>query len=284
MMRAWLVGLAVVACAASGAAAQRRFSSRVETVRVDALVTDDGRPVTGLTAADFEVRDNGVLQRVELVSTDTVPVSVMLALDTSASLTPPRLEALRVACRALLKNLRPGESAGLVTFSHTIRQPQAMSTDVQAVVEALARVEPDGSTALVDAVYSALSLTEDAPGRPLLVVFSDGTDTISLQQPRKVVRAARQFETVLYGVSAGGPPARDPFLRDVARATGGSVFNVGAGDSLERTFARVLDEFRQRYLLSFTPQGVTKGGWHTLDVRVKRRGASVRARPGYVSQ
>ena len=77
--------IAVVTLAISPAAGARQFSSRVEAVRVDVLVTEDGVPVSDLTAADFEVRDNGVVQQIDLVSSELIPLNVVLALDLSAS-------------------------------------------------------------------------------------------------------------------------------------------------------------------------------------------------------
>src|SRR5574339_30707 len=83
-------------------AQQPTFSTRREAVRVDALVTDRGKVVTGLGASDFEVRDNGVLQTVDLVSFQQIPLNVFLALDTSASVSGERLTHLQTAGHALL--------------------------------------------------------------------------------------------------------------------------------------------------------------------------------------
>ena len=275
--------VALVACAIS-LGAQQRFSTRVERVRIDVLATRDGHPVLGLTAADFDVRDNGVTQQVTLADNTRVPVNVLIALDTSGSLSAERLDDLRKASRTVLRNLRPGESAGLMTFSHAIRQLQPMTMELERVDAALTEVKPSGYTALIDAVSAGVSAAEEASGRVLLLVFSDGTDTDSWHDADTVVAAARRSETVLYGISVTPRGESDPFLRNAAHATGGKVFEVQANNRLESTFAQILDEFRQRYLLSYTPTGVTKPGWHRLDVRVKKPGVSVRARPGYFAK
>jgi VWFA-related protein len=265
-------------------AQQARFTTKVESVRVDVLATADGRPVTDLTVNDFEIRDNGVVQKVSLVGADTAPVNVMLALDTSASLSAERFSRLRAASEALIGKLLPGESAGLITFSHVVTQRQALTTELRRVTDSLALVELAGDTSLVDAVSLGLSLGEQSSGRALLVVFSDGVDTFSWQSESLVLASARRAETVLYGVAVtpeGGSPR---FLRDAADVTGGKVLEVRSNDRLEAAFVQILDEFRQRYLLSYSPTGVTKPGWHKIEVRVKRRGVTAQARPGYFAR
>ncbi len=72
------------------------------------------------------------------------------------------------------------------------------------------------------------------------------------------------------------------FLRDVAQATGGSLVNLDSTENLDQTFVSLLEEFRQRYLVTYSPRGVSRGGWHRLDVRIKGRRAAVKARPGYL--
>lgn len=261
-----------------------RFTSRVETVRVDVLATDGTRPVTDLSAVDFEIRDNGIVQKLTLVGAEKAPVNVMLALDTSASLSHERMKRLRAACEALISKLQPGESAGLITFSHIVTLRQAMTTQLAGITAALGLVVPSGDTSLTDAVSLGLSLGEQSTGRALLVVFSDGVDTTSWEPDNIVLESARRSETVLYGVSVtreGGSPR---FLRDVAEFTGGKVMEVSANDRLEQAFVQILEEFRQRYLLSYSPAAGAKPGWHKIEVSVKRRGVTVRARPGYFAR
>ena len=74
---------------------------------------------------------------------------------------------------------------------------------------------------------------------------------------------------------------RVSFLRDLSEVTGGRLFSIESTKDLASTFAGILEEFRMRYLVSYSPQGVALGGWHRLEVRVKHRGATVKARPGY---
>jgi tetratricopeptide (TPR) repeat protein len=154
-----LAAVSVVAAMSASllAAAQApTFSARTRAVRIDVLATSGGRPVTGLGADDFEVRDNGVVQQVDLVSFDEVPLTLVLALDVSDSVSGERLTHLRQAAAAVLRDLRDHDQAALITFSHAIVVHGGLTRDRAAVDAALARVEPRGGTAIVDAVQSAI--------------------------------------------------------------------------------------------------------------------------------
>jgi len=265
--------------AGSGRPAAQTFSSRVDGVRLDVLVTDGGRPVPGLTAADFEVRDNGVPQHVDIVNLADVPVSVVLALDLSRSIAGPRLAALRVAGARLLDVLAPGDAAGLVSFNTAVVAETPLATDLAPTRLALAGSESGGDTALIDAALAAMLIGDTDAGRTLVVVFSDGVDTCSFISAAAAIDTAKRVNGVVYAVrSRGDEPA---FLRDLAAATGGRVVEIGDDGDPGPAFVQVLQEFRRRYVITYTPAGVGGGGWHRLDVRVARRGARVQARAGY---
>jgi VWFA-related protein len=284
-MRRASAALALLACSlATGAAAQAppTFSAEVEAIRVDVLVTDGDRPLTGLGPADFEVRDNGVPQEVAYVSSEKLPLNVILALDTSASVAGEALDRLRSAGRAVLDRLEPEDQAALVTFSHQVTLRQALTRDVASVARVLGQVEAEGETAVIDGSYAAVMLGEADVGRDLLIVFSDGVDTASWLTESQVLEAARRADLVVYGVSVRGSHRTD-FLRELGRLTGGSLLEVDSTRDLGTAFVRILDEFRQRYLVNYSPRGVPPGGWHELKVRVKGRRVSVKARAGYVA-
>ena len=273
--------LALLAAAAGGDRQQPTFTTRIEAVRVDVLVTRDGRPIRDLTAADFEVLDNGVRQHVDLVSFEQNPLNVVLVLDTSDSLAGEPMRRLRRAGTAVLDGLRPGDQAALLTFSHVVGPGLGLTADFRRVRRALEQAQPGGQTALTDATYAGMMVGESDVGRSLLIVFSDGVDTSSWLAADTVLETARRSDVVMYGVSAdaGG----QTFLKDLARATGGSLLAARQTDDLRFVFVSVLEEFRQRYLVSYSPQGVPKDGWHRIDVRVRARGATVKARPGYLA-
>ncbi len=280
-MRTLALASGVALLLAERPAAQTKFSSRVESVRLDVLVTAGGVPVPGLTAADFEVRDNGALQQPRIIGAGTLPLDVTLALDMSSSLEAERLATLRRAGSLLLNGLTKDDRAALLTFSHAVRERQAMTLDHAQVRRALDEAHAGGGTSLADAMYVGITLSEAAERRPLLIVFSDGIDTTSWLSAADAITAAKRFDTVVYGVSTAGAGDTPQILRDITAQSGGNLMQVAARD-LEASFVKILGEFRQRYLLSYTLRGAPKPGWHRIEVRVKKRGMNVKARTGYL--
>jgi VWFA-related protein len=257
------------------------FSSRIDAVPVDVLVTDNGKPVLGLTPADFEIFDNGVAQQVDLVSFDQVPLNVVLVFDMSDSVEGDRRARLLKGAGALLNGLKADDQAALVSFSHVVDRGAKLTRDVASVRAALERAEGIGETALVDGTFAGMMVGESDVGRGLLIVFSDGVDTASWLPPASVLDTAKRSGVVAYGVSVKSP-VRPEFLVELTSFTGGRLFEVERTQNLESVFLGVLEEFRHRYLVIYTPRGVSRAGWHQLDVRVKGR-RTVKARPGYLA-
>jgi VWFA-related protein len=243
------------------------------------------------TAADFELRDAGVLQTLEAIREEQTPIDVVLVFDLSHSVDGSKLSALRDAAGAFLDGLRPGvnglssaqgERAALLAFQEEVRLLQPLTGQVDRIRRALQIVTPRGSTALVDATYSALRFLEPGSHTPVVVVFSDGVDSLSWLTPAQVVEAASRSEALVYAVAARkrGDP-EDPFLDEVTRVTGGRVWTARSERELRARFLDVLNDIRSRYVLTYAPQGVGFSGWHAVDVRLKQRKGGVRARPGY---
>lgn len=274
----------VVVLMASGVRAQQSpaFTSKVEAVRVDVLVTDNGQVVQGLGPSDFEISDNGVPQVAELVSFDQVPLNVILALDASDSVAGERLDQLRGAGNALLAALKKEDQAALVAFSEAVQLGSRLTSDVALVRDALGAAAGNGTTALVDGTYAGIMVGESDAGRGLLIVFSDGVDTASWLSADAVLDTAKRADVVVYAVSVVSR-LKPEFLREITALTGGRLFEIEKTTNLASTFLGILDEFRHRYLVSYTPAGVARDGWHKLDVRVKNRRATIRARPGYLA-
>jgi VWFA-related protein len=293
------------------------FRTRASGVRFDVLVTDGDRPIPNLTAADFELTDNGVAQQVEVTRLFDLPVDVIIVLDTSASLGADGLEHLLHATDTLLGSLRASDRAALVTFSRVVTMRSALTLTHHTVRDMLKGLKAEGTTSVIDATYAATTLLQTQEDRAaLLLVFSDGVDTSSWLRPDKVLQTVRRSAVVPYaivvgdaaGMIADGPAApaasatsatdkgssrppeprepldaTDSFLRDLV-VTGGGVFMPAAETRhLEGRFAEALDNFRQRYVLTYTPRGVDAAGWHPVTVKVKGR-HRVRARPGYLVQ
>jgi VWFA-related protein len=193
-----------------------------------------------------------------------------------------KLSLLLAAGSAFLDGLRSGEHGAVLAFNQRVQLLQPLTSDLASVRQALDRVSPGGNTALIDAVYAALRLRELGDRRTAVVVFSDGIDNLSWLSPADVVEAAGRSNVTVYGVTvlAKGDP-KEPFLADVARATGGRVFEASNEGGLRARFLDVMDDIRSRYVLRFVPRGAGATGWHKLEVRLKGAKGDVLARPGY---
>ena len=302
-------GAAIAGLLMVGLAAQEHptFRTRGEGVRVDALVTDGERPVLGLTANDFELIDSGVKQEISVASLADTPLDVLLVLDTSTSVGEQGLAHLVRAADTLFSRLKPKDRAGLVAFSQDVLMRAALTPQHRRVRTMLGTLKVHGMTAIMDATYAAMQLADtDRP--TLMLVFSDGIDTASWLRRADVLDAARRSGVVPYAVVTGegiaafiprpdrgtvnqrmvderGQPLDDSvvgFLGQLVRNGGGVVLNAEQTRDLEQRFGEALDSFRQRYVLTYSPVGVERTGWHPLTVRVKSRGGyRVRARSGY---
>lgn len=280
-----------------------RFRSGIDLVTVDVLVTDGARAVTGLTAGDFELRDSGVVQTIDSVGVDTVPVSMLLALDVSNSVEGSTLTHLKEAASAAVNALAKDDRAAIVTFADAVTLRAPWGTPSGATHAAIAGATAGGSTSLFDAAYTALTLRDDQPGRrPLVVLFSDGGDTSSWLPARAVLERARRSDAVVYLVAlrqpridtrleyrsgielwsgdGGFPPATPPVVELVAM-TGGRTLIADRPERLRDAFAAAVTQFRSRYLITYRPQGVDATGWHPIEVRLKAKGGTVTARRGY---
>jgi Ca-activated chloride channel family protein len=271
------------------------FRSNVDLVRVDALVMEGRAPVTGLTDADFEIRDNGVLQTIDRVAYENVPLTVIFAVDTSGSVQGAKLRNLQRAVSAAVEGLHPGDRSALLTFSHQVQIRAALTDSRQIIRSAMSAVIPIGGTALNDATYAALAMSDTGNARVLVLVFSDGLDNSSWLSVKDVQRAARRSDAVVYSVVVGGrterglnasgksvyTQAQTNFLEGLASTTGGRLLKADGIDNLPQTFAAILREFRTRYLITYYPRRVETRGWHAVDVRLKKRRGQVTARRGY---
>jgi VWFA-related protein len=182
-----------------------------------------------------------------------MPLSITLLLDVSRSVVGERLTHLLQAGDGLLAALRPNERASLGTIT------------------------AGGATALRDAIHLALELQPRDRTRPLILIFTDGADTASWLTADAVVDSARRVGVVVHAVRV----ENDNFLDRLAEVAGGRTWSASSDRQLRELFTRALDEMRARYVVTYTPRGVSHPGWHALKVNVKAGGADVTARPGY---
>jgi Ca-activated chloride channel homolog len=303
------VAIALGSMAAGPRAQQPVFKSAVDAVQVDVLVTRGGRPVAGLTAADFELRDSGVVQQVEVAALEDVPLRLLLVLDMSDSVQGEPLRQLKDAAHAAVATLRPVDRAALITFSNVVQLRVPFSGDTPIVQKAIDDVEAGGSTSLHDVAFAALAMRETVDGRMLVLIFTDGIDMASWLNPVTVIERARRSDVVVDGVllKPGENQTRDArqplpirpsalrslffeepqlfrqeFLGALADETGGELIVANAAGDLRATFLKIVAEFKTRYVLSYSPKNVPPSWWYPLDVKLKDKKGDIRARRGYL--
>ena len=291
-------GIARLAAQQPGGDPVPRFKSSADVVTIQAAVRNGkGRPVPGLTAADFEIRDNGQLRPVLSLRSDAgSPVSLAILVDLSGSMAiSPKLAMARQALDTVISQLRPGDDeVAVFTFDSSLHESQPFTTNPSGLAGTLENVKPYGTTSLYDATAAAARrLSERSATHKAIVVLTDGIDTSSKYTAPEVSGLASSIAVPVY-VMATVPSidqrammeaaersdqSKAADLRDLAEWTGGQL--VFASNLTETTTAAVglVSELRQQYVIAI--EAVTAREWRRLDVRVKRPSAVVRARNGY---
>src|SRR5688572_1144661 len=298
----------------SASAQQAVFKAGIEIVDVAATVTDgDGRFISGLTKDDFIVYEDGKRQEIVSFSSERVPVSLAMLLDVSASMTADQLATARLAINHFVFDLLDKEDELLLMeFAGGDRILQNWTRDREMFSHALGRAkerpldpivaeQPDGTlspqsvgTAIYDAVAASLGLAASGVHRKKAVlVLSDGDDTssrLTVKQAQEAIRASKVMVYAL-GVDGGGSasfgslPARvnTGALKKLTDDTGGRSEVVKGFKNLDKATARLADEFNKQYVLGYAASSKRDGRWHTIKVEMRKRGAKVRARAGYVA-
>lgn len=272
-------------------------------------MTRDGKALTGLTASDFEVLDNDVRQQIDLVDPDIVPLSTLLLMDTSGSVSGERLEHLRSAAHAFVQGLEEKDEAALMTFAQDWQIPLDLSGDFDLLHTALDQPARGGLTSLHDALFAGLKLVEEGSGRPMILVFTDGLDNASWITEVELLDVVRESEAVVHAVGfestaelpirntgtgvtlrpGVGPRSSDlperarDLLERLSGETGGRAWYADSSANLKDVFLEVLNEMATRYLISYQIQAPVPPGWHELEVKLKNHDADeLRARSGYM--
>jgi len=274
------------------------FRSTTATVSMNVSVKRGNAVVPNLTAADFVVTDNGVAQTVEAVSIETVPIDVTLFLDTSGS-TAGKLDEMQKDVQTIVQLLRAGDRFRLLTIGDSV-YPSVPWVDAGTKVKS-SFAAVGGISLIHDALMFGF-LHRPEPGRRHLVVgMTDRQDCGSVIPATTLLELAGRTDAVLHLVdySGGGGEAnyrvrsctpraqRDGvrLIEQAAARTGGELRTQSRwfrASSIARAFKIIFDDFRQSYILQFSPSGVSARGWHTLAVQVpKVKNATVRARQGY---
>jgi Ca-activated chloride channel family protein len=285
--------LAGVALLGSTSAQQQTptFRAGSETVAIYTTVVDAaGRLVPDLEREHFEVYDNGKLQDLTVFKSDVQPVSVVVTLDMSGSMTL-HLDLLRQAAVQFVIRLLPSDRARINPFSDGRgRMSPVFTSDRDELIRYIHDDTQFGNgTRLWDAVDESMTALSKETGRRVVLVFTDGDDTDSKNADLDEVLARAQNEA--YMVYAIGLRTRIPGqfesrpdrgLKKLADETGGGYFELTRATELGSAFTRVADELHRQYVLGFTASTLD-GKPHKLDVRVKVPGMTARARKSYVA-
>ena len=269
-----------------------QFTSGVNLVEVYATVTNQaGEPINGLTAADFRVAEDGAPQTITTFAAGEFPLSVAIGVDRSFSMggvkgagKGDRLTMAKSAAAAFIDALRPDDEVMIVAIGGETEVVQPLTSDRTAARAALDRLDSWGTTPLYDATVAALDAIQPARGRRALLLLSDGTDRYSDTDASTLLEKARRQDVLVYPVAIGS--TRPPIFAELATATGGRSFFVQDPRTLSKTLVTVAHELRSQYLLGYAPTRPVspEAQWRTIEVRVQRADARVRAREGYVGK
>jgi Ca-activated chloride channel family protein len=271
------------------------FPTGIEIINLNLSVTDNF--VTDLDAKDFAVYEDGIRQDLSLFTHENLPISMVIMMDTSASME----EKLRTAQKAAIrfsKTLRPVDLAEIVQFNDRATTLQPFTNDLGALENAILATEAHGPTALHNALYISIKdLMRDRNPKQLrrraIVLLSDGEDTASLVSDDQVLDLAKKSEITIYAISLRPNRPQDRMrqafsqaeylLTTLTRETGGRVYFPTSLSELDSVYDRIAEELRTLYSVGYvSSNGRRDGKWRRIVVRVPdREGLVVRHKLGY---
>lgn len=272
------------------------FRVSADAVLVDVAVSRGKAPVRGLTPADFEVRDNKVVQHIDSLWTDEVPIDLSLMIDASASVIGDARTRIADGAGQIARLLRPGDALQVVVAGD--RLERVTPEDVKAVVASRPMYLNDGGTALYDGL-TVLLMQRSRPGRRhVILALTDAVDTSSVVSEWALRDTAARSDAsaymialfdpahvrafgFVYPVEGIFPTTFDQTVSGLVEASGGRFVPLSIEQPFVPACMAILDELRARYTLSYVPQGVVTAGWHDLAVQVTSGRYEVRARRGY---
>ena len=294
---------------------QATFHAASRTVAVYITVSDPtGKLVPDLTQEDFEIYDNGKEQAITLFDSGVQPITVVMMLDRSGSMTQ-NFRLVRNAAEQFVGLLLPGDKARIGSFANRIQvDPRQFTNSQRDLIEILrTELQEPGPTPLWNAVNVGITSLLHQDGRRVVLVFTDGIDhpigsnNISFHD---VARNAEEADVMVFAIGLAGresggrgrrgggtggglgtfglpsrddDPTIDKGLPRIAAMTGGGYYELRSPANLGSTFKRIADELHRQYALAFTPDKLD-GKTHKIDVRIKRPELVARARKTYVAR
>jgi Ca-activated chloride channel family protein len=271
------------------------FKVDVKLVNVFVTVTDEhGAPIAILKKDNFHLREDGQEQKIAVFDKESaLPLSIVLAIDTSLSTRKDLPLELASARRFAHAILRPVDGISLYEFSETVSELTTFTADLRVIDRAIDRIRMGSATALYDALFLGSQALEPRVGRKVMVVITDGGDTMSKVDYQEAVRAAETAEAILYSIiivpieaSAGRDTGGEHALIQLSADTGGKYFYASSLPQLEEAFRQISDELRTQYMLAYYPaQRLADSDFRRIQVTVAGlpadSGFKVRHRTGY---
>jgi Ca-activated chloride channel homolog len=265
------------------------FRVDTQTVPLYATVTDrSGRLIPYLEKEHFEVYDDGKLQQLTVFRSDIQPVSVVVMLDTSGSMTL-NIDLLKLAAEQFAIRLLPSDRARIGSFSEAIFLMDQFTSNRDDLIRYLhTEIRYGNPTFLWDAIDHSMDALSAEVGRRVVLIFTDGDDQKSVKTDFDRVLARAEAEGIMvYSIGLrsqfmGMLTRPDQRLRTLSASTGGGYFELQHTSDLNSTFTRVADELHRQYVLGFKPAAFD-GKVHLVDVKVKVEGMTVRARKSYIA-
>ena len=291
VVRSRLVPGALVALAlAAGipaAAQQPTFRSSTQVVSLFATVLDaQNRLVPDLTQDDFQILDNDKPQKLTVFQSENQPITVVVMLDTSGSMTAS-IQLLKAAAEQFIMRLLPEDKGAVGAFNDKIELSAQFSNDRDQLVTEVRDLDFGNGTRLFDGIAEGLNQLQGVDGRKVVLVFTDGEDTSSRVSRGTIMDRARAEDVMIYAIGLqsdflGQRSKPDSALRRLADDTGGGYFELKQTNDLGPTFTRVAQELHSQYVLGFEAQQLD-GKVHKLTVKMKQVGMTARARRSYVA-
>jgi Ca-activated chloride channel family protein len=269
----------------------------VKLVNVFVTVTDErGRPVGSLKKDNFNLKEDGREQKIAVFQKESaLPLSIVLAIDTSLSTRRDLQLELQSARRFASAILRPVDALSVYEFSEVVSEIVPFTSDMKRIDHGIDHPRLGAATALYDALYLGAQALESRQGRKVMVVITDGGDTVSKTDYKQALRAAQEAESIVYSIivvpvesNAGRDTGGEHALIQLSSDTGGKYFYASSLPQLDEAFRQISDELRTQYLLAYYPsQKFADSDFRRIQVAIagvpESSNYGVRHRTGYYS-
>ena len=294
MPRAAVTACLILLTAVALRAQQPTFRATVDLVHFGVSVVDkQGKPVTGLTADDFEVSENGKPQSLKYFVAgnpeEAPPLHIGLLLDTSGSMSGD-IKDSRSAAVKFVNTLDQAADVTLVDFDTEVRVARFGPNDYPRLVERIRGRKPDGWTALYDAIGVYLNGAQNQDGQKVLVLYTDGGDTTSSMTFHDMLTLCKASDVTVYAIGymehqGSNRMQQRSEMERVAATTGGQAFFPSVGKDLDGVFEKIRQELAARYSLGYLSTDLrTDGAWRGVEIKLRRpdlKGVRLRTRTGY---